>query len=230
MKKSSIAAACATALAAALLSPADAQAAPSSCTFKPVLPGRISVGQSVVGIRVPLTYSNPECAANFFASADLVHGNDDQFLSWTDTDRVDTMSVYASEISPGHYVTTAEDSSAYDADYNTIPSSMQAAGTIIKFTGRDAISVTRTSSSTVKISVSTARYVPYYGFSRAGRLPVSIQQYNPTSKAWQTIMRATSNTSGGFSYSHTFRTAASYRVSTSETTNAFATTSGTARA
>lgn len=43
-------------------------------------------------------------------------------------------------------------------------------------------------------------------------------------------MRATSNTSGGFSYSHTYRTAASYRVSTSETTNAFATTSGTARA
>lgn len=230
MKKRSLAAAFTAALALAALTPGVAQAAPSSCSFKPVLPGRISIGQSVVGVRVPLTYSNPSCATNFLASTHLVHGGDEQFLSWDDSARVDTMTVYDFEVNPGHYVTTASESDAYDADYNTIPSSLQAAGTIIKFTGRNAISVTRTSGATVKISVSTARYVPFDGFSRAGRLPVSIQQYNPTSKAWQTILHATTNTSGGFSYSHTVRTVASYRVTTAESTSAFGTTSGTARA
>jgi hypothetical protein len=219
-------------LFAAAVSPAAAGAdtGPTGlCTFKPVLPSRVSIGQAVVGLNVRLAYNDPNCATTAFnASAYLVHGVDSPFLNWNETSKVDNLTLYASEISPGHYVTTAGSTTCYAPDFSyAIPSQFLNAGTVIKFTGRVNMGVAR-NGSTVTVSTRTIRFVPYDGFHVAGGIIVNIQRYNPTTRVWQTIKRATTNSVGGYVFSYTNKTVAKYRVVTDESAAAFSATSGMA--
>lgn len=182
-----------------------------------------------MGLKVGLAYNDPNCATTAFsASTYLVNGVDNSFLSWSETALVDTLTLYDSQISPGHYVTTAGSVLCFAPDYSyEIPSQMLNAGTVIKFTGRVNMGVAR-NLSTVTVSTRTIRYMPYKGFSAAGGIIVNVQRYNATMRVWQTIARARTNSVGWYSFSYTNKAVAKYRIVTDESAAAFSATSGMA--
>jgi hypothetical protein len=196
--------------------------ATAQCVFTPKPPARISIGQSVVGMTTRLAVNDPDCATDFDASTQLVHGTDSYYLMW-DTSKPDVESVYADEIVPGTYRTTANDCSAYDADYNELSCSLTNASTVIKFASRTTVTIRRTGA-TVTFAVRSKRYSDYYGFAGAVA-PVAIQRYG--NGAWHTIHTATTTRSKGASWSYRRAGSAKYRAITAETNAAFSSTSAT---
>lgn len=197
--------------------------AAAQCVFTPKPPARISVGQTVVGMTTPLAASNPACKSDFDASTQLVHGTDSYYLMWYNANP-DVESVYASEIVPGIYRTTANYCDAMnDATYATYSCAIANASTVIKFASRTTWTVSRRSA-TVTFVVHSKRYFDYTGF--AGVIaPIAIQRYG--NGAWHTIhtARTTRSTGAAWSYRHAAR--AKYRAVTAETGLAFASYSAT---
>ncbi|SHG97218.1 hypothetical protein SAMN05443575_2987 [Jatrophihabitans endophyticus] len=202
---------------------ADPATAAATCTYRPVMPKRISVGQSVTELRAPLAVSGPADCQDISVTAQLVHGSDSYFLWWTST-KAEVESVYASSVSPGTYRTTAEDCDSYDADYNELSCTVTRTATVIKFAGRPTLSAKR-SKTTLTLTARTARYAEYEG-SKAMTAKISIQRL--TGKKWKTIRRTTAK-GGHYTYRLRARAAARYRVVSAETATAFAATSRSVR-
>ncbi|GAB2477002.1 hypothetical protein [Jatrophihabitans fulvus] len=197
-----------TAAAGLTLATATDAAAAATCTYKPVLPKRVVVGQTVVGLRVPLSVVGPAACRNdnMSASTQLVRGKDSYFLSWLFSTAPDTQSVYAFTIVPGTYRTTASTCSAYDADYNALSCTMTAASTVIKFGGKPRLTASR-SGSKVKLHARAARFDDFDD-TKAVTAPVALQQLNAKGK-WVTLRRATATASRGYTW--TFNRTKKYR-------------------
>lgn len=198
------------------LAPSAAQATPR-CTFTPVLPKRVSVGQSVVGLRVPLRVDGGQaCRANPDVSTQLVHGTDSYFLWWLDS-KPDVESVYAGSIRPGRYRTTASDCDAYDANVNSLSCGVRSATTVIKFAGHPRLAATRRKS-VVTLTVRTKHFAPYRGsvFTKAR---VAIQRYR--NGRWHTVHTARAAGRKGYTWRCHHRKRARYRAVSFATSSTF---------
>jgi hypothetical protein len=194
--------------------------AAAQCVFTPKPPARITIGQDVVGMRTPLRVNRSMCAPNMSVDTELVHGTDSYMLMW-DNLQPDVESVYAWEIVPGTYRTTANDCSAYDNNFNDYSCSVTNASTVIKFASRTSLSVQR-GGSTVGFAVRSKRYSDFNGFAGAAT-PIRIQRYG--NGAWHTIRSATTSRAGRTSWSYRHSGRAKYRAVTPESAKAFASTS-----
>ncbi len=210
-------------IAAALVVPAQsAGAAGPHCVYTPVLPSKVTVGQSVVGMTARLKVSGAGCAADLDVSTQLVHSTDSYFLLWDDTSP-DVESVFAFEVKPGTYRTTAGDCLAFDNDFNELTCTVRPASTVIKFGARPRITAAR-AKSVVTIHALATRYDDFSGYS-ATTAKVSIQRY--ANGAWHTIHTGTASGRAGLTWRYRHAARAKYRVVSAETTTAFAGTSAT---
>jgi hypothetical protein len=200
----------------------SAHAAGTQCVYTPVLPSKITVGQSVVGLTARLKISGTGCGADFDVSTQLVHSTDSYFL-WWDKATPDVESVYAFEVKPGTYRTTARKCNAYDNDFNDLSCTVGAASTVIKFGARARITAAR-SKSLVTINAVATRYNDYYGY-RATTARVSIQRY--ANGAWHAIHTGTASGRAGLTWKYHHAARARYRVISAETATPFAGTSAT---
>ncbi len=213
----------ATVLVAAGLQVAGSTAADAAatCTYRPVLPSRIAVNQSVVGLRAQLAISGPAaCRSGLSVSTHLVHGTDDNFLWWTDTQPL-SETIYAYSVVPGVYRTTASDCMSYDADFNQFSCSVSGAATMIKFGGRATLAAKRTGKK-VTLTARTGRFEAFSG-SAATSTRISIQRLS--GRTWKTIKKATTRGTKGYSWTFTKKASARYRVVAAENGVAFAATS-----
>jgi hypothetical protein len=209
---------------AAVVAPTTSDAATAQCAYTPKPPATLSVGQSVVGMTVPLAITGTDCTSNYSASVHLVHSANSFFLDWSDSSPTDNVTVYDFDVTPGTYTTAAPDCFAASGDYETeYTCAVTPAKTVIKFTGHTGFTATR-HGKTVALYVKTSRYYPGEGFAPIGD---TITFQSLVKGVWHTIGRATTTASKGYTWNHTAPTKASYRVIMSEYSNAFAATSAT---
>ena len=219
--------------AAGLVMAGESTAAATSvqCLYTPKLPAKVSVGQTVVGMRVPVTITakaGAACGANFDASVSLVHGNDSYLLAWDNADRTDRESVYAFEIVPGTYRTAGDsDCLSLTANYeNRYSCAVASAHTVIKFAGRVGLAAKRLTGKNkhkVKFSVHARRYSDY----GKGYLTDTVRIQRYSGGKWHTIHKATAHGAKGYTWTYTKKAKAKYRAVSSETAKSFAGTSKT---
>lgn len=207
-----------------LAAPSTAAATPQ-CTFAPMLPKRISVGQSVVELRAGIKISGDSaCPTDFQVSVHLVHGKDDYFLDWDKT-QPDVESIYDFEVQPGTYRTTAGDCLAFDADFNELTCNVSSASTVIKFAAHPKISITRKNS---KLTFAV-RATRWGATSSSTPMTATVRLQRLVNGAWHTVHTGTARGRAGYVWTHTYPKAARYRVVSSETSSAFAGTSKSVR-
>lgn len=224
MRKIAAALAAAAASAAIVLGPSAPALAAPQCIFTPQLPARISVGQDVVGMTAKIRVQGSGCAQDMDVDTQLVHSTDSFYLMW-DSTKPDVESVYAYEIVPGIYRTTASTCYAYDSDYNELSCTVKPASTEIKFAGHAALRVSR-DGARVTFHALAARYDDFAGSKRMTD-KVSIQRLSRGT--WRTIHTAIAKAGEkrGYSWTYRHRSKAKYRAVSAETSAAFAGTSHT---
>jgi hypothetical protein len=187
------------------------------CTFTPVLPKRISVGQSVVGVKVPLKVNGDGCTADMMVSTSLVRHRSSHPLMWTMAGQPDTLRIYASLWAAGRYRTTAGDCLVFDSDFDQLTCTVIPASTVVKFTGHVRIKATR-HDKLVTFAVVATSYSPN-GNKRIGNR-VIIQRQRPNG-SWKTIHSGHTTNRRGYVWTYKHAAPATYRAVSANTVSTF---------
>jgi hypothetical protein len=192
-----------------------------------VFPARISIGQAVVAPSVRLTANNAACLSagiHYEVDTTLVHGADSTFYDWSETSPTDAETLYAWQIAPGTYSTVGGHAFAYDSDFNEISTALTRTTTVVKFTGRAGMSLSR-AGQRVTIRASAVHWTASDRWTSAPGTVVDFQRWlNGTpgiAAHWQTFQRVRTNSAGAASFTYTKAIRMRYRIVTEDTASTF---------